>query len=216
MSDFEEQASTMVIGPQYTTVNLFVKKRLKAVRVDFFPGGLHRLLGIPMNEIFDEAHSAVDLFCREARLLNEQIANTDQLHERAKLVENFLLEKVKKVQTLLPLDHALMELMKKDGNLPIESAASLACLSLRQFERKCIERLGHTPKGFARIARFSKAYRIKEADPTLTWTAIAHEAGYFDQMHLIRDFKEFAGVRPGIIEKALSETPFRMQADLLK
>jgi hypothetical protein len=33
-------------------------------------------------------------------------------------------------------------------------------------------------------------------------------------MHLIRDFKEFAGVAPGIIEKELEHTPVRLQAHL--
>jgi AraC-like DNA-binding protein len=48
----------------------------------------------------------------------------------------------------------------------------------------------------------------------LSWTSIAYDCGYFDQMHLIRDFKEFAGVAPGIIQKELNEIPVRLQADL--
>ena len=70
------------------------------------------------------------------------------------------------------------------------------------------------PKLFARIIRFSKAYRLRENFPNMNWTSIAHECGYFDQMHFIRDFKEFAGVSPRIIEKELEQLPVRLQASM--
>ena len=65
-----------------------------------------------------------------------------------------------------------------------------------------------------RIIRFSKAYRMREMNESISWTAIAHLAGYFDQMHLIRDFKVFTGVLPTMVDKELSQTPSRLQADL--
>jgi AraC-like DNA-binding protein len=55
---------------------------------------------------------------------------------------------------------------------------------------------------------------MRENDASLTWTNIAYECGYFDQMHFIRDFKEFAGVTPGIIEKELLKAPAMLQAGL--
>jgi len=55
---------------------------------------------------------------------------------------------------------------------------------------------------------------LRENFPALSWTSIAHECGYFDQMHFIRDFKQFAGMLPGIIEKELAHLPVRMQASL--
>lgn len=70
------------------------------------------------------------------------------------------------------------------------------------------------PKFFARLIRFSKAYRMRENFGQLSWTTIAHECGYFDQMHFIRDFKEFAGVAPGILERELKDLPVRLQAGL--
>jgi AraC-like DNA-binding protein len=108
----------------------------------------------------------------------------------------------------------MLELLKMSGNLPVEQMASLACLSLRQFERICKERIGLPPKLFARVVRFSKAYRLRENHQDVSWTHIAYESGYFDQMHLIRDFKQFAGVAPGIIQKELEQTPIRLQAGL--
>ena len=212
---FELQPSTVVVGPQYTRVNLMVTNRLKAVRVDFHPGGLYRLLGIPMKHLFDGGFDALDVIGNEIININDQILHAADMKTSKSIVENYLLHKMKNLKDGLPFDWAMRQLLLNDGNITIEKIASLACLSLRQFERKCAERIGMPPKSYARIARFSKAYRLKEADPELTWTAIAYEAGYFDQMHFIRDFKEFAGVTPRIIEEALSGTPFRMQTDLL-
>lgn len=212
---FESQPSSVVIGPMYTRVNLIVRKRLKAVRVDFHPSGLHRLLGIPMVHLFDGGGNTLEILGNEMKSVNQQILDSTDNEARKNVVEKFLLEKSKRLKTTLPFDYAIRHLIQDGGNISIKKIASLACLSLRQFERKCNERIGMPPKSFARVVRFSKAYRLREARPDLTWTSIAHEAGYFDQMHFIRDFKEFAGVTPTIIELALAETPFRMQADLI-
>jgi AraC-like DNA-binding protein len=212
---FDLQPSIVVVGAMYTRVNLIVRKRLKCVRVDFFPGGLYRLLGIPMTHLFDGGFNAFDILGNEMAEINEKILEAPDNDTSKSIVEEFLMKKRNQLKTTLPFDFAMRKLMRNDGNISIEKIASLACLSLRQFERKCVERIGMPPKSFARIVRFSKAYRLREARLALTWTAIAHEAGYFDQMHFIRDFKEFAGVTPQIIEEALSGTPFRMQADLI-
>jgi len=85
--------------------------------------------------------------------------------------------------------------------------ASRACLSIRQFERVFKQRIGLPPKHFSRLVRFAHAWTIKEQQPDISWTKIAYECGYFDQMHLIRDFQEFAGVNPSSIELEISNSP---------
>jgi AraC-like DNA-binding protein len=211
---FELQSSIVIIGPQYSRVNIMVSKKIKAIRVDFRPGALYRLLGIPMHELFDQGIPAHELLGNEINHLNEQLLNASDVDVARDAVEQYLLRKRNASKIALPIDRAITELMRTNGNTAIEKIASLACLSLRQFERKCRERVGMSPKAYARIVRFSKAYRLREARPELSWTTIANEAGYFDQMHMIRDFKEFAGTTPGLIQDALNGTPFRMQAEL--
>jgi AraC-like DNA-binding protein len=212
---FNLQPSTVIVGPQFTRVNLLVKKRLRAVRVDFHPGGLYRLLGIPMNLLFDDGFDALDLLGNEIKIINEQILESKDLEACKTIVENYLLKKLKILKESLPFDEAMRHLMLHNGNLPIDKVSNYACLGLRQFERKCNERIGMPPKAFARIIRFSNAYQIREANPHVTWTTIAHTSGYYDQMHMIRDFKEFTGVTPRIMDQSLSGTPFRMQANLI-
>jgi AraC-like DNA-binding protein len=208
------QPRSVIVGPQLTRVSIDINKSHKAVRVGFHPGGLYRLLGIPMAEMIDESYDATDVFGSRFQQLNIELQEARSFDEIHLVIEKFLLEKLKGIKKALPFDLAMMELLRVNGNVNIEQVASMACLSLRQFERVCRDRIGLPPKLFARLVRFSKAYRIRENSPGISWTSIAYECGYFDQMHMIRDFKEFAGVAPGIIEKELNSIPVRLQAEL--
>src|SRR5690606_27787827 len=91
--------------------------------------------------------------------------------------------------------------------------ASMACMSIRSFERKCKERLGMPAKMFARIARFHKAYKVLEDQQNTSWANLAYSAGYYDQMHFIKDYKEFAKLTPTAVQKELSEGQMRFQLD---
>jgi transcriptional regulator GlxA family with amidase domain len=82
------------------------------------------------------------------------------------------------------------------GALRVDDAAESAGLSIRQFERRFITQVGLSPKHYARIARFDAALEAKVTAPRRLWTEIAHEFGYYDQMHLVRDFETFAGESP--------------------
>lgn len=209
--DFDRQPLTVLIGPQFSRVNIKVHSQLSAVRVDFLPGGMYRMLGIPMYELFDGGFDAFDFFGTEMRSINEQMQHLTDLEEGKNIVEKFLLKQVRSLKEILPFDAAMRLLLNNNGNIAIEKTASLSCLSMKQFERKCRERIGMNPKMYARILKFSKAYRLHETFPQLSWTKIAFEAGYYDQMHMIRDFKVFAGVNPSVIEQQLHSTPLRMQ-----
>jgi len=52
------------------------------------------------------------------------------------------------------------------------------------------------PKLYARIARFEAALDAKARVRNRSWTEVAHEFGYHDQMHLIHDFEQFSGETP--------------------
>ncbi len=213
-NEFVLQPRSVVVGPQLTRVMLDINQSHKAVRVGFHPGGLHRILGYSLHEMIDGSYDAAGVFGTEVERLNEQLQEAGSFDAIKEVVEQFLLGKLKKLKPAMPFDSAMLELMRRNGNIAIEQIASLSCLSLRQFERVCKTRIGFPPKLFARLVRFSKAYRLRESRPKMTWTHIAYECGYFDQMHFIRDFKEFAGVAPGVLEKELEKAPLRLQSEM--
>jgi len=212
-NEFMVNPPTLIVGPQLTRVDIKMGHRHRMVHVGFKPGGLHQLIGVPLHQLIDRSYAAPDILGKEADAVLEELRNTKDARKMVAVVERFLLKKLS-AQQADPFNSALSLLLSHNGNLPIENVAAAACLSLKQFERKCKDRIGMPPKLFARIIRFSNAYRIREANPAISWTAICYECGYFDQMHLIRDFKEFAGVTPKIITNDLKKTPYRLQANL--
>jgi transcriptional regulator GlxA family with amidase domain len=68
--------------------------------------------------------------------------------------------------------------------------------SRRHLARQFRHELGLTPKTMARIVRFDHAHRLAVGSDPLSWAQIAVLAGYADQAHLGREWREFTGRSP--------------------
>jgi AraC-like DNA-binding protein len=72
-------------------------------------------------------------------------------------------------------------------------------VSERHLRRVFRETVGVSPKAFARIARFHRALGAGRQDARAGWASIAAAAGYYDQAHLIAEFRAIAGVTPRVL-----------------
>ncbi len=206
---------SIITGQHTERINTKSGKDHLMVYIGFKPGGMFRLLDIPMNTFINDEIDGVDLYGSEISEILEQLNEAAGTKEVVTTAEAFLISKMKKLKSADPFDFAMQEIIRQDGNIGMDQIAALSCLSFRQFERKCMEKIGIPPKVYARITRFSKAYRMREVNPEASWTGLAHSAGYYDQMHLIRDFKEFTGVTPSGLDQALSRASYKLQTNLM-
>ncbi|MBD2705880.1 AraC family transcriptional regulator [Spirosoma sp. BT702] len=188
------------VGAQISRVDLTMGRDHLIVATFFEPGGLHRLLGIPMTEFFDFSLDISLLWSAEIRQVNEQLRETTNYDRMQQIVEAFLIRQFQKKQLAPhPIDKAFQLLSDPTRLVSLDYLADQACLSSRQFERKCHERVGLSPTLFRRLARFSKAFRLKEQRPDLDWLDVALQHNYYDLQHMRRDFKEFAGTTPTLL-----------------
>jgi len=176
----------------------------------FEPGGLHRLLGIPMYELFDESLDVSLIWNKEIRELELRLRETCDYDYMQQILEAFLLVQLKKTKIEThPIDTALRLLQDTTKALSLDYLADQACLSPRQFERKCLERLGLGATTFRRIVRFSRAYRLKEQRTDLSWLDVAFICGYYDIQHMRRDFKDFGASTPSLLLQEETRTNLR-------
>lgn len=209
---FNSVSSCTLIGAQITPFKLMVEESHIAVTIIFQPGGLNRFLNIPITELFDNGFSAREVMGREIEELIDQSHDTTSFDQLNSLVQSYFLKKLAQTKAALPIDFALQYLLT-NYNTSMDKIAGMACMSVRNFERKCKERLGMPAKMYARIARFHKAYKILESKPLISWTDLSYEAGYYDQTHFINDFKEFAKLTPTLVHKELSDEHMQFQLD---
>src|SRR5690606_10203650 len=107
IEDFTVQPLTILTGPQFSRVNIKVHRELSAIRVDFLPGSIYRLLGIPMHEMLDGGFDALDFFGNKMSTINDQLHYITDLEEGKNIVEKFLLNQVTTLKEILPFDSAL-------------------------------------------------------------------------------------------------------------
>ena len=94
---------------------------------------------------------------------------------------------------------------RRNGAVRVPSLANDCSLSLRQYERRFATEIGFRPKLFARLIRFQAALDAKRKSPEWSWLTIAHHFGYFDQMHMVLDFKKLGGLAPSEVLQQIGD-----------
>lgn len=93
------------------------------------------------------------------------------------------------------LDDVIRHLHATGGTPRVAELASLYCKSPRQFERAFLDVVGLSPKLFAGIVRFRRAWALL-ARSDLPLAQVAAAAGYTDQSHFTHAFQRFYGQPP--------------------
>jgi AraC-like DNA-binding protein len=195
----EASAPDVVVVGRQTRRNLDLRAtgQLITLTVHFQPTGFYRLFHVPLRHVTDLAPDAADVVGVGVREVHERIVETpDDLSSMVAILERFLLTKLSESRPLHPVQSAARSMLRGVAPVDLETMAAQSELSVRQFERVFLEQVGVAPKMFGRIARFSRALQSKRDDPDRTWSEIVAAAGYYDQMHFIRDCRAFGGDTP--------------------
>ena len=94
------------------------------------------------------------------------------------------------------VQHAGGRLEASHGAVPVGALADAAGVSGNHLITQFKSHVGVTPKRMARIYRFARLILSVDALRPVDWPELAHTAGYFDQAHFSREFKDFTGHTP--------------------
>jgi AraC-like DNA-binding protein len=154
----------------------------------------------PIHELFNQSLSLDYLIAKaEIDKVEELLADAKTDQQKIAVVENFLLHHLIDQKEDLLVTQAIKHIHQSKGNIKIKELSELLYMSQSPLEKRFRKIVGTTPKKFASIIRFNAVLEnLKQEKP---FAVICDENNYFDQAHLIHDFKNFTGETPHKFEK---------------
>ncbi|RDI62844.1 helix-turn-helix domain-containing protein [Nocardia pseudobrasiliensis] len=172
--------------------------RMCSVQVQLEPMAARRLLGTPLHELRNAAVPLDELFGMSTRGLVERLAETPRWERRFELVGQFLRDRPRAARDD-GVTAAVHRLRVARGDLTVSELAAESGWSRRHFSRRFADQMGLSPRAYASLLRFSAALRGLAGPLSADLGRMAHELGYYDQSHLIRDFRRFTGLSPNAL-----------------
>jgi AraC-like DNA-binding protein len=175
--------------------------RQHGIQVDVTPLAACRLFGVPMCEMLDLVVPLGDVLGRRGEELTARVSDARIGVERFAVLEGLLASLVDDGPQPAPKVAWLCnQLAEPGGNARVTKLADEVGWSRRHLEVRFRQQVGVAPKTYARLVRFRRAVlQLTDHGSKASLARVALECGYYDQAHFNRDFRVFAGCRPGAV-----------------
>lgn len=171
------------------------KGKIRELALCFRPLGLNYFLNGPLKQYYQETAAPFEPFVDFKEVMDLILREPDEtiLLEQ---IEDYWLSRLQQKSFSL-LENAINSL-KSEEEISIQQIADEAGVSRQHLFRLFETHLCKTPSNFRKIHRFRKtlANRIDSMKRGENLTSLTYESLFYDQSHLIRDFKSFTGMSP--------------------
>jgi AraC-like DNA-binding protein len=194
----KKQGRSFVFGPLTRHIEIGPTGSTGMIAARFYPGALASFIRVPVKELSDRYVSLSQLFGKKGAELEKAVCAATSTVLRQSLIEAFLVSVVQQEKTTDPLlpQRTLEQIAGREEPVKIAELSKQLNVSSRHLERKFNAQFGMTPKLFLKILRFQNIFKIIQKGKVKSLTDLTYRAGYFDQSHFYRDFKQFAGHSP--------------------
>ncbi|RZA19222.1 MAG: AraC family transcriptional regulator [Lysobacteraceae bacterium] len=178
------------------------------VGVHFKPGGAAAFLGGALPELRNRTELLEDLWGAAACELRERLQEAASPQLALRLLDSLLTQRLAGSAPQDPLVAAALAAFQRDpASARVAPVLGASGCSTARFIHRFEQTVGLTPKRYARVLRFGVMLpSLMRAGPR-DWAEVAASAGYFDQSHLIREFRHFAGMAPGAYVPVSADQP---------
>jgi AraC-like DNA-binding protein len=171
--------------------------RISLFGIRFRHAGAFPFFQFSLSELTDRIEDIESIWGNEGRDIEERVCKAGTFAERIAIVESILTARlIAHKQFDTTIIEAARLIVGRDGVLPIRHVAELIGISERRLEREFKQKIGVSPKLFSRIIRFQKLIKALEGEGAAGLLDKALEFGYYDQAHMVHEFREFAGKSP--------------------
>ncbi|OBI90925.1 AraC family transcriptional regulator [Mycobacterium sp. 1245805.9] len=185
----------LIIGPHSGSYISDIAADEPVMAIHFRPGGAFPYLGIPLGELEDAGVGLDDIWGRSGKELHERLVEAPSAAAGFGVLEEFLLNRARLSVRRDPGVAVAMEAIEADPSRQMAEVRRLAGLSTKRMIALFRTEVGLAPKAYARVRRLQAVLQQLDGDAA-GGADIAAGAGFFDQSHLVREFRSFTAMTP--------------------
>ena len=177
---FEHSQGALVAGP-HSNFSIVDTTGMKSIMgVHFKPGGAWPFFDSPTNVLHDTHVPLNALWTGQTSELRERLTVEPDLESRFRLLENTLLEQLRRgVRRHPAVAFALQEFQSDQAACSVSEVVERVGLNSRQFIALFSKEVGLTPKLFCRLHRFQNSLRRLSSTKSVDWADLAVECRFF-------------------------------------
>jgi AraC-like DNA-binding protein len=201
----EHQTTLIGICDQPSIVEAETDGPSGTIGVEFSPIGAYRFFRLRHNDIRNQIHLLSDVLGKAAAQLTEEVANTESVAAKVKILQEFLLRQFLKTAPDSVFDHCVRKIMRSNGSVTVQQLEKETGYSSRWLHMRFMEHLGISPKNLSAITRFQYCYQALVTKPEAFLQQRELYSYYYDQSHFIKEFRRFTDYSPTKIIAATNE-----------
>lgn len=200
------------VGPDHARLTGIVRGRFlyslqgrgHILGIKFHPGTIRSIYPRSAHFLTGQKLSLAELFPQAADFVADA-KSTQNIDQRVHLAEQFLLGLEPQSSSPLRMAKEVVQHIQTHPELlRVEAVAEQFGLGKRSLQRLFREYVGVSPKWVINRFRLQEAAELAaRREGLLDWADLAQELGFFDQAHLIRDFKKLVGATPAAYVRRL-------------
>jgi AraC-like DNA-binding protein len=190
-----EDQPPRVAGPDSVTRRAVVWDGLVIVGIRLRPGACRAVLRCPAAGIINDTVLLSDLI-PGAEKLHHMLLSTASLHARLVALEQWVRSALERATWQDRAVIAACRLLGAGSKIDVGDAASRLDWNARTMHRQFVAACGYGPKHLQRIMRIQETLRLANKHPNEQLAELAAAAGYADQAHMTRDFRDITGFTP--------------------
>jgi AraC-like DNA-binding protein len=192
-----EQLSSFVVGLHDRHAVVEAPGSQEGVQIDLMPLAARTLLGVPMHTLSNRVIDLDDLTASFWPHLTERLQAIPSWAERFHWLDSLIATRLGgALGPSTAATRAWRRLSETGGQLRTAALARELGSSRQYLCNRFHEELGLSPKTLSRVLRLQHALERLERHGETRLAEIAQAAGYYDQAHFNRDFRDFTGSTP--------------------
>jgi AraC-like DNA-binding protein len=183
------------VTPFQRAVKVYQEPYTTCLAIRFRPEAVQALTGVSLGDLDQPAYPLSEIMPELADLAMTQIAKKTPETEIITNISQWFSEKQIQPSSNVVVTEYIRQTIQQRGIIGIRKFCDELQIHKSTLEKNFKLGTGYTPKQYARIIRFNFLLnRILFSRMNLTESS--YEMGYFDQSHMIRDFKKITGTSP--------------------